>query len=97
MDINSTFINIDEFAEEMMINGNSVNVVIDGESLKKYNLKSDAEGLARGELLFYAPVSSFLEEPFIDGTIEVNNRPCTIIDLKEDEGMYEIILVGYRS
>ncbi|UAT29510.1 hypothetical protein K7T73_12960 [Bacillus badius] len=96
-DIHSTFFNTNEFAIEAIINGVPVPIVPDENALAKYNLKAEGEGLARGELLFYAPVSDFLDEPFIGMEIPVDGRSCSVLDFKEDAGVYEIVLEGYRS
>jgi hypothetical protein len=92
-----TFINQDEFATLLVIDGKEVSVVSDNDLLKKYNSKNDEEGLAVGELLFHAKKSDFEEELFIGKTMKLNKDIYRISDLQESAGMYTVTLVGYRS
>lgn len=93
----AVFFDLDEFASEAVINGVTMNIVADDHALEKYNLKAEGEGLARGELLFFAPVSSFVEKPFIGLRIRVDNKLYEVIDLTESMGVYTIVVEGYRS
>ncbi|MEK4883668.1 hypothetical protein NST81_02905 [Bacillus sp. FSL W8-0223] len=96
-DVNNVFFNANEFASEMQIDGETVLVVIDDFLLGKYNLKADAEGLARGELLFHVPISSLKEEPFVGKRIKIDKTSYEVIHFTENLGVYTITLAGYRS
>lgn len=93
----SVFVNSEEFAESISIDGEQTDVVIDSDMLREYNLKNGGEGLAKGEVLFFVPVSSLKEEPFIGKRMRLNNKIYEIIDVKKDLYMYAITLAGYRS
>jgi hypothetical protein len=86
-----------EFAEEANIDGKSVTIVPDEDTLKEHKIKNGGEGLAAGELLFYAKKSDFEEELFIGKTTKLNKDLYRISDLQESAGMYTVTLVGYHS
>lgn len=98
-----TFFNMDEFATEVKIDGRTIKVIIDNDQLKEYQLRRgggiqhEREGLSKGELLFHARVEDFEEEPFVDQIIRFNSKLHRITEIQENEGMYTITLVGYRS
>ncbi|PAQ15066.1 hypothetical protein CD798_08465 [Bacillaceae bacterium SAOS 7] len=96
-DIKNTFFNVNEFASEAVINGSTMKIVEDDHELVKYNLKAEGEGLARGELLFYAPVSAFEEKPFVGLRVRVDKKPYEVLDITESLGVYSIVLVGFHS
>lgn len=93
----SIFFNVDEFAPGVDINGKSIDIVKDDDELKRFNLKQGGEGLAQGEILFYAKKSDFQEELFIKDVMRFNKKTYRILDVKEIEGIYSVILVGLQS
>lgn len=96
-DINSTFINDTEFAEEVNINGVIVKVVEDKDQLL-YRIKKNYDGLVVGDVLFsiseeeYAKIPHVSQKPSVHEAITYNGRPCTIVDVNPQEGLYEITL-----
>ena len=96
-DIHNAFFNVNEFAEEVMINKLPMLVVEDDDQLQKYNLKSAAEGLSLGKVLFYAKKEDFMEELFIDKSMIYHGQHYKVVDLKDNFGVYTVILGGYRS
>lgn len=96
-DLSNVFFNVNEFAQEVIVNGSIIRAVPDEHELQEYNLKAEGEELTRGELLFYAPVSDFIEEPFRGMDIHVNRKAYRILEIGEDAGMYRIILEGHQS
>lgn len=94
-DVEQVFFNDTEFATTMKIDNKPVKVVVDGDKLSEYN-SSLSEGLTRGELLFYAPVSHFEKELFEGKEITVRNRRHEIIDVSINEGVYYVVLVGMQ-
>lgn len=95
LDLDQAFFNENEFATTMKIDNKPVSVVVDGDKLSEYN-SSLSEGLTRGELLFYAPVSQFEKELFEGKEIIVRDRRHEIIDVSIDEGVYYVVLVGLQ-
>lgn len=91
-DLNNTFINCDEFAAPMDIDGNSVVVVYDNDELKELKLSYNGEGLANSELLFHVAKSELDFEPFIGQDLMIDHELMYVNDVKEDEGMYTIAM-----
>lgn len=92
-----TFINTNEFAEEIDIDGNKVTVIIDSDALKELQLTNNGEGLAKNELLFHVVKSELPFEPLIGQDLYIKNELYYINDVKEDDGLYTIRLGVARS
>lgn len=91
-DLNNTFINNDEFAVEMDIDGRLVEVVYDSDELKELKMSNNGEGLANSELLFHIAKSELDFEPFTGQDLMINHELMYVNDVKEDEGMYTIAM-----
>lgn len=91
------FINDDEFATEVLIDNEPTLVVLDSDSLKELQLKNGGEGLATSELLFYVKKTDLKFKPFVGQDIFLNEKLYYINDVKEDEGIYEIVLGVTKS
>lgn len=98
-DIAGTFVNQDEFASKVNINGVTVSVVEDKDQLL-YRIKKDYEalGLIIGDILFFiseeewAKIPRVSPAPTVHEAITYNGRPCTVTDVTPQEGIYEITL-----
>lgn len=96
-DIGNTFFNQEEFAIEVNINGAKVSVVEDKDQLL-YRIKKDYDGLIVGDILFYISADEYAKIPRVSATptvheaVSYNGRPCTIIEVNPQEGLYEITL-----
>ena len=96
-DIGSTFVNLTEFASPVNINGASVNVVEDKDQLL-YRIKKNYDGLVVGDILFYISLEEYAKIPHVseiptaNDAVSYNGRPCVIVDVAPQEGMYEITL-----
>ncbi|MCM3567855.1 hypothetical protein [Neobacillus mesonae] len=96
-DIQNTFFNSREFATEVIIDQVPTMVMKDDEQLQNYNLKSAAEGLAVGKILFYAKKDDFDKKIFIGKPMVFDNKHYKILDLKENFGVFTVVLEGYQS
>ncbi|WP_163538300.1 hypothetical protein [Gracilibacillus sp. YIM 98692] len=92
-----TFVNTDEFAEEVDIEGNKIEVVMDSDTLEKKKLSNDAEGLANSELLFHVEKNKLAFTPFPRQNLVFNNELYYVTNVQEDEGLYTITLGVHRS
>ena len=96
-DIESTFVNDTEFARPVTINGKTVMVIEDKDQLL-YRIKKNYDGLVVGDILFsiseseYAKIPRLSAIPTAHEAVNYNGRPCTIVDVTSQEGMYEITL-----
>lgn len=98
-DINNAFVNLTEFASTVNINGVAVNVVEDKDQLL-YRIKKDYEslGLIVGDILFYISLEEYQKIPHVSNlptvneAITYNGRPCLIMEVTPQEGIFEITL-----
>lgn len=88
---NAIFFNCNEFAEPHILNGHVINMVIDNDRLKEKSRK-EYDGLYIGELLIIVPVKSVSFKLRQNMPITYDGKQMYIFDLKEDMGVYEIVL-----
>lgn len=93
-DIEETFFNQEEFADIISIEDKDVPVVIDETALQKYNANL-VEGVSKGEVLFFVPVN--LVELYEEQIIWHKNKRYMVDDIKDESGIYRVVLVGYQS
>lgn len=90
------FLNSDEFAETVQIDGEPKQVVIDEDRLLK-RAATEYEGISAGLILYFIPASSFPSKPSIGSTQLFNGRLMFVDDVKSNVGVYEILLNQNRS
>lgn len=95
-DIQNTFINSDEFAESIDIDGETVNVVIDNDKLQEIKLK-DKEGLHKAELLFYVSKKEMPFYPRSGQRFTFDDVSYYVTDVIDDLGMFEVSAEVARS
>lgn len=89
------FFNPDEFGEEHIINKKTVNIIIDDDELDK-RVQKVYDGLIEADVLYFIKVED-IEEPtpgdiqFLDGIM------YTVIKVKNNSGIYEVMLQGRRN
>ena len=93
----STFLNNDEFAEEVNVDGKPMKVIIDNDLLEKYKLKNGGEGLEEIELLFYVEKSNFERKPSTNKIMRIDNKIYRVVDVTEEERLYKIKLSRNQS
>ena len=92
-----TFINPDEFADSITINGASVVAVVDNDKLQ-YRISKDNAGLITGDKLIFISSAEYDKipkaghPPKVGDALLFNSKPVTITDVADDCGVYEIIL-----
>jgi hypothetical protein len=92
----STFINPDEFGEIHNIDGNNVSVIVDNDKLQERR-KKEFDGISVGELLYFAKVSDLTKKPMQDSIQLFDKRPYLVFNVREDNGIYEVILQQNRG
>lgn len=90
-DLNNVFFNSNEFAEQHTINGIQVEVIVDNDRLKERS-KKEYDGLYIGELLFFIQVEKAPIKLKQDMPLVFDGKQTYIFSLREDMGMYEVIL-----
>ena len=92
----SIFMNSDEFADIHKVDGRDVALIIDNDRLMDRS-KKEFDGISIGEILYYAKVSDFEKKPKINSPQTFDGRLMYIFDVRENDGMYEVILQQNRS
>lgn len=95
-DIDSVFLNSDEFAEPHKIDNRVLNVVVDNDKLIERS-KKEFDGISVGEILYFVNALDFGELPEEGRTQMFDGRMMYVFSAREDEGMYEIILRQNRG
>ncbi len=93
-DMEKVFFNEEEFAELHSINGREILVVEDSDELAALYIGRDVhtEQLFRDSILFHVRKGDLGMEPVTGMYLEYDGRCLLVTDVKEDEGMYTIIL-----
>lgn len=79
-----------------MINGSSVNIVIDNERSEKM-ASSGVLGVYSGVIVYSVKTQDFSKKPKIGDVQDFDDEYYQVVDVKEDLGVYEIILRGSES
>lgn len=92
----SVFFNVDEFAEPHLINGSSVNIVVDNERSEKLG-SSGTVGIFGSIIVYYVKASDLPSKPKIGDVQDFDDVYYEVTEAKEELGVYEIILRGSES
>lgn len=107
-DIPEVFFDTSEFADTLTINGTTVNIVWDKDTLE-YKRIRDYDGMIDGDALFYisadqwATIANVANPPRADDAIQITgsrgSRNATIVDVAENTGVYDITIrfTGYQG
>ena len=98
-DINSVFLNTDEYADTARINGVFIDIILDNEHLEsKHNLQ-ELDGVI-GDIFYFVSKQEWLKNferlPITGDAQEFNRYPCTVVKTGDRNGMLEITL-AYRG
>ena len=98
-DIEKVFLNTDEYADTVRINGKKIEVVVDNEKLKNQSNLHELDGLI-GDIFYYVSkakwLNTFKRLPVANDAQEFNKTVCTVMDVAETNGMLGITL-SYRG
>ncbi len=90
-DLDFVFFNSEEFAESHNINGKVVSCIVDNDRLIERS-KKEFDGIYVGELLIFVRKEEIKGKLSQGMPLIYDNRQMNIFSVREDEGMYEIIL-----
>jgi hypothetical protein len=90
-DLNNVFFNISEFAEPHTIDGRALNVIVDNDRLQQRSQK-EYDGIYVGDLLYFVKAKDYGPAPKPDSVQIFDGRSYTVFDVRQDVGVYEIIL-----
>lgn len=98
-DIKGVFLNTDEYADEVRINGKLINVVVDNEHLKYQHTPQELDGLV-GDIFYFVSKEAWLETfgklPEANDAQQFNRKACTVMNVGDTNGMLSITL-AYRG
>jgi hypothetical protein len=93
----NTFISQDEFATLHTIDGHELSIVVDEDRLMERAGK-EFEGITAGKVLYFVKVSDWgTQKPRIDEIQMYDKQRYFIIDVREDMGLYEILIGQNRG
>lgn len=91
-----TFINLDEFADDHLINGKLLKCVIDNDIFdERSTLSGDRSGGVFKDMISIFIKKEDIEKPLIDEMITVDDEDYRVVEVKENMRMYEIELTRY--
>ncbi|MER2169030.1 MAG: hypothetical protein ABS938_00185 [Psychrobacillus psychrodurans] len=89
-DLDSVFLNPDEFGTPVLVEGELVVVVMDDEKMVERKLFKGAEGFHTEELLFYVKRNALSFYPRPDNIIVYDNVSWKITKVQEDLGLFTV-------
>lgn len=91
-----TFINMDEFAEDHQINDETIKCVVDTDIFdERSTMAGDRSGgVFKDTISIFIKISD-IEKPLIDEMMTVDDDHYRVVEVKENMGMYEIVLSQY--
>ena len=89
-DINNVFLNVDDFAEEHLVEGRKILCVLDDEALKTRQGSAEI-GIDESTLLLFAKIND-LPKKQVGGLLNVDHKEYIIDDWKVNFGIAEIAL-----
>ncbi len=91
----STFLNVDEFADRVDIDGDQVVCSIEGNG----DTVGDQDGVTNVDTVIYVKTADFYEDkhPVVGQRVKVNGRPANVIGVVDDQGILAIRLQWMAS
>jgi hypothetical protein len=98
-DLDSIFFNLDEFAENHLIDGNEIPIVVDNDKIIELSLGKMVEtrGIFTDDKMFFVLKKYLDYEPVAGQHMNFDGEIYPISDVKEDFGGYTIILSGNQD
>ena len=98
-DIKQTFLNLEEFGEEHVVNGVTAVVIFDDiENIdREKKMKSYADGLHVRQYFLYIAAEDFGVLPAQGRIVTVDSKKYLVVDATEESGIYGITLEANRS
>lgn len=98
-DIKNVFLNTEEYAAQVKINGELIDVVVDNEHLNYQHSQDELDGLV-GDIYYFVSKQEWLAKfgklPEANDAQQFNKKPCTVIKVGDTNGMLNITL-SYRG
>ena len=95
-DLDSVFLNVDEFAEIHRVEGAQITVVVDNDQLNKLK-KGQILGLIEADMLLMGRESDFPRDLEPGRLLNVDGRELIIVNSGKDMGLVEVALRQNRT
>lgn len=99
-DIENVFLNQNEFAEEHLVDGVSMKIIIDNNEMlereKRYK-KALEDGISQKQVLFYVSAAEFGRLPKIGRILMLDKRSYRVTDAIREGSVYSILLEANKS
>ena len=98
-DVNSTFMNLDEFADTHIVDGKEIPVIIDENEIieREKKMKSNMDGVYVKQKLIYVKANDFGALPAISRAIMLDGKRYIVIDAIDEQGVYSITMESNRT
>lgn len=99
-DVRNVFLNMDEFAEEHIVNGRPMAVQIDDNELlerDKAGTGVHQDGLYKSRRLIYVASADFGKRPAVGALLTLDGKQYRVVDCKDEAGLLSIELGVKRS
>ena len=94
-DISSVFLQAEEFAEVLNVNGKNMLALLDDSELQeRETYKSDpADGIYENALTMYVPAAEYGQQPKVGNIMRIgSDRVFTVRECIEENGLYKITM-----
>lgn len=95
-DIDSIFLNLDEFGEKHSWDGVELQCVVDDDTMIQ-QFSAEFDLLPKGSHLIYANADSFAKRPQVSSVVRFDKIIYTIDEIEEQMGMYRIFLARGKT
>ena len=98
-DIENVFLNQNEFAEEHLVDGVSMKIIIDNNEMleREKRYKSIEDGIFHKQVLFYVSAAEFGGLPRVGRILMLDKKSYTVTDAIREGSMYSISLEANKS
>ncbi len=98
-DLDTVFVNLDEFGEIHRVEGKKIPVVIDDDMLEKLNKVGDSRslGMVEADMLIMGRVSDFPADLDPGRLLNVDGREMLVVKSSKDMGLVEVTLRQNRN
>lgn len=98
-DIQNMFLNLEEFAEEHMVNNKKIKIIIDNNEMieREKRDKSYVRGIYKRQFLIYVAAKDYGPLPGLGTTIILDGNVFLVADAINEMGVYSIILEANKQ
>lgn len=98
-DVDSTFMNLDEFADMHTVDGKEIPILVDDNEIieREKKMKSNMDGVYVKQKLIYVKAGDFGALPAIGRQIMFDGRGYLVTDSTDEQGIYAITMEANRT